>query len=99
MSWQVDDVPAWLIDEVGKTLVRSGYRPEAAVVYKALLVNKRKRSARDPTDVQAQRDLSVSLNKIGTLLLRAGDTGSASDAFNEALTISRAFGQVATNRQ
>ncbi len=49
----------------------------------------KQRSFEDPHNAQAQRDLSISYNKLGDLLLQEGKGGEARKAYEDGLAISR----------
>ena len=69
--------------------LRAGDGPGALAAYQESLDIARKLAAADPGSAQAQRDVSVSLGKIGDVKLRSGDGPGALAAYQESLDIDR----------
>ncbi|HOU54992.1 MAG TPA: tetratricopeptide repeat protein, partial [Myxococcota bacterium] len=53
----------------------------------------RERLAQDEADAQAQRDLSISYNKLGDLMLQRGELGQAEAFYRKALALSERLAQ------
>jgi tetratricopeptide (TPR) repeat protein len=60
---------------------------EAVDSYRKALDIRERLAASDPTDAQAQRDLSVSYNKLGDVSLQTGAVQDAVDSYRKALDI------------
>ena len=67
----------------------AGDRAGALAAYEESLAIRRKLAASDPGNAGWQRDLSVSLNKVGDVRLAAGDRAGALSAYEESLAIRR----------
>ena len=69
--------------------LQAGDRAGALAAYQESLDIRRKLAAQDPGNAQAQRDVSVSLNKLGDMKLQEGDQAGALAAYQESLDIRR----------
>ena len=67
----------------------AGDRARALAAYEESLAIRRKLAAADPGNAGWQRDVSVSLNKVGDVRLAAGDRAGALAAYEESLAIRR----------
>jgi tetratricopeptide (TPR) repeat protein len=71
------------------TYLAAGDLQDAAAAATQGLAITRKLAAQDQGNAQAQRDMSVSLNKLGDVKLRGGDQAGALAAYQEGLDIAR----------
>ena len=69
--------------------LQQGDSKAALAAYKEFLKISQKLAAADPASAQAQRDLSVSYDRIGNVHLQHGDTTAALTAYQEILKISQ----------
>ncbi len=69
--------------------LQAGDQAGALAAYQESLDIRRKLAAQDPGNAQAQRDVAVSLGKLGDVKLRAGDRTGALAAYQESLGIAR----------
>jgi tetratricopeptide (TPR) repeat protein len=70
--------------------MESVFHPEQGLAsYQQALEIRQELAAADPRDVQAQRDLSVSYNKLGDVQLQLGDTAQALASYQQGLEISQ----------
>jgi tetratricopeptide (TPR) repeat protein len=67
--------------------VAAGERAAAQEWYGKGLAIRERLAALNPADVQAQRDLSVSYNKMGDLAVAAGERAAAQEWYGKALAI------------
>jgi tetratricopeptide (TPR) repeat protein len=73
--------------------LRLGDTEKALQAYQQALNISQALAESDPTNVSAQRDLSVSYNRIGDVQLRLGDTEKALQAYQQALEIRQALAE------
>ena len=71
--------------------LQAGDRAGALAAYEESLAIRRKLAEADPGNAEAQRDLSVSLDKIGDVKLQAGDRAGALAAYEESLAIAASW--------
>ena len=69
--------------------LQGGDQAGALAAYQESLDIARKLAAQDLGNAQAQRDVAVSLNKIGDVKLQGGDRAGALAAYQESLDIAR----------
>jgi serine/threonine-protein kinase len=88
---QADHATIWALFELGAIFkdIEVGGLAEARNQYERANALARRVAESDPRSTQAQRDLAASLNYVGDVRLRLGDTKGALDADQEALGISR----------
>ena len=67
--------------------MKAGELGEARKRFEQALVMDEKLAAANPGSAKAQRDLSVSLNKLGEVLGKAGELGEARDRFEQSLVM------------
>lgn len=78
---------AWAWRHLGKGYEELGRLASARECYETFQWLCQQRIDTDPNDLSLQRDLSVSLNKIGDVKAAQGDLNGALDAFQQSLTI------------
>jgi tetratricopeptide (TPR) repeat protein len=82
------------LDLTGDALMKYFGDTQAALdAYQESLKISRQIAQNDPGSSQAQRDLSVSLNKLGDINLQLGNSQAALDAYQESLKIRRQIAQ------
>ena len=86
------DPMTWVLR--GEVAMFTGNFPEAREFYEEGLRIGKQRAEADPGNAQAQRDLSVSYNKLGGLLLREGKLPEVRTFFEEGLRISKQLAEV-----
>jgi tetratricopeptide (TPR) repeat protein len=69
--------------------MQGGDQAGALAAYQESLAIGRKLAAQDKGNAQAQRDVSVSFNKVGDMKRRGGDQAGALGAYQESLDIRR----------
>ncbi len=85
---QIDHETVWVHFELGDILLRiDGATGQARAEYELAQELAKKLAAADPTSAAAQRDLSVSHNKLGNVQLQLGDTKAALEAYRASLAI------------
>ena len=70
-------------------LATQGDLADARTLYDESLAIDRRLVAADPTNAEAQRDLAISLGRIGEILTTQGAVGTARTYYDERLAISR----------
>jgi tetratricopeptide (TPR) repeat protein len=76
---------------VGDVLAVQGDLAGALAAYRESLDTRRALVARDPSNTQWRRDVTVSLNRVGDVLAAQGDHAGALAAYRESLEITRAL--------
>jgi predicted negative regulator of RcsB-dependent stress response len=84
---------AWGCNGRGDVLMAQGDGPGALAAYKASLAITEGLAKRDPANMQWQRDLSVSKDRIGNVLVRQGDGPGALAAYQAGLAIGEGLAQ------
>jgi tetratricopeptide (TPR) repeat protein len=87
---------AAMLDEFATTYLTAGNLAEALRSAEGSLSIARRLAAEDATDPKRQRDISVSLIKLGDVKLAQGDNQGALAAYDEALAIRRRLAEFAT---
>lgn len=81
------DTSIYLLGNVADTLARKGERGAATRIFAELLSSLKTLAARDPDNLQWQRDLSVSHDKVGDMLAATGDRPGALAEYSNSLEI------------
>jgi hypothetical protein len=74
-------------------LVEQGQRADALAAYRASEAIRKARAETDPGNAEWQRDVSVSLNKIGDVLVAQGQRGEALAAYRAGEAISKTLAE------
>ena len=82
-----------LADRETRALLAIGSVTAASTRANAILAAARQRAEADPSDAGAQRDLSVSYNKLGDLMRALGDTKQAERFYRDSLAIAERLAQ------
>jgi hypothetical protein len=89
-----------LSDRESQALLNTGSVSAATQRAHAILAAAHKRTEADPTNAQAQRDLSISYERLGDLMLQLGDGAQAERFYRDSLTIRERLAQAdPTNAQ
>ena len=78
---------AVVVDAEAEALIALGLGPQALVRHRQLLARHERLAATDPTNAGFQRDLSVSYNKLGDLMVAVGNGTEAERFFRDGLAI------------
>ncbi len=87
MTWTLSGIPSHLAGEVADTLWRLGDSTSCLKITSALLARHRDLALSDPSNMDWQRDLSVSHNRIGDIERVRGDLEAALTAYSASLGI------------
>ena len=82
-----------LADRESQALLRTGSVTAATNRATAILETTRQRAQGDPSDAGAQRDLSVSYNSLGDLMLQLGDGAQVERLYRDSLAIRERLAQ------
>jgi tetratricopeptide (TPR) repeat protein len=84
-EYEPDNPDSWWV--LGDLFVRAGNLTEAERAYRRMFALSAERAAKDPSNSEWQRDLSVSHNKIGDILAAQGALAGALAAYRQGLSI------------
>jgi tetratricopeptide (TPR) repeat protein len=86
----VDHVAFWAYVNLGDVYLDADGRVQDSIhMYHLARDNAARRAEADPRDAQAQRDLSVSFNKLGDVSFQTGDAAAALQFYSDGLEISK----------